>query len=297
MHALTLLRQLQVPLLALVLLVACAAKLLRLIRADWAGSAPDIGHLIPRRLRLPVAIAQCTTEGVLAAGLALTARFDGGATDAFRAAAALFFLICTSALLEVRKHRPDLGCGCFGTLSAGRVHLRTIVRAGALTGAALATIGAPVFRLPRHRSMDLLDAGLLACEIVLLAVLSPEVGEILARLGYSEPCEISLVPPEHALASLHRSRVWRKHTALIAEAAPEDMWRELCWWYVVYRARDAPAGSGGAVAFAVQVKRRRPAIRAAVVEPAAGHDLQEAVLGASGPSPAAPVSLASSTDI
>jgi hypothetical protein len=293
-HALTVLRQLQVPLLALVLLVACAAKLLRLIRADWAGSAPDMGHLFPRRLRLPVAIAQCTAEGVLATGLALTARFDGGATDGFRAAAALFFLVCTSALLEVRKHRPDLGCGCFGTLSAGRVHFRTIVRAGALTGAALATIGAPVFRRP---STDLLDAGLLGCEIVLLAVLSPEVGEILARLGYSEPCEVSLVPPEHALASLHRSRVWRKHMALIADAAPQDMWRELCWWYVVYRARYTAVGSGGAVAFAVQVKRRWPAIRAAVVEPSTGHGLQEAALGASGQSHAASVSLPSSTDI
>jgi hypothetical protein len=41
------------------------------------------------------------------------------------------------------------------------------------------------------------------------------------------------------------------------------MWRELCWWYLVYRGRDG----GGAcdIVFAVEVRPRRPAVRSAVV--------------------------------
>jgi hypothetical protein len=41
------------------------------------------------------------------------------------------------------------------------------------------------------------------------------------------------------------------------------MWRELCWWYLVYPGRD---GAGECdIVFAVEVRARRPAIRAAVV--------------------------------
>jgi hypothetical protein len=41
------------------------------------------------------------------------------------------------------------------------------------------------------------------------------------------------------------------------------MWRELCWWYVVYPGRDGPVGND--IVFAVEVKTRHPAVRAAVV--------------------------------
>ena len=41
------------------------------------------------------------------------------------------------------------------------------------------------------------------------------------------------------------------------------MWRELCWWYVVYPA--APGGQETDIVFAVQVKKRRPAVQSAVL--------------------------------
>ena len=43
------------------------------------------------------------------------------------------------------------------------------------------------------------------------------------------------LPAERTLAALHRSSHWRRHVqALITAAGPVDMWRELCWRYVVY---------------------------------------------------------------
>jgi hypothetical protein len=96
---------------------------------------------------------------------------------------------------------------------------------------------------------------------------SPEVGEVLARLGYAEPCELRVAPPQRALASLRRSRAWRHHARLVTRGTPADMWRELCWWYLVYPGRD---GAGECdVVFAVEVRPRRPAIHAAVVPRAA----------------------------
>jgi hypothetical protein len=44
---------------------------------------------------------------------------------------------------------------------------------------------------------------------------------------------------------------------------PVDMWRELCWRYVVFPWNQD--GANAEVVFAVQLKRRRPAIQAAVV--------------------------------
>src|SRR5947208_3087601 len=90
-------------------------------------------------------------------------------------------------------------------------------------------------RVIRHRSiMSLL--GLLGAELLALALVSPEVGGLLTRLGYSEPCQVRSQQPQQPLTALHRSRAWRRHARLIA-GEPADMWRELCWWYVVYPAR------------------------------------------------------------
>ena len=44
---------------------------------------------------------------------------------------------------------------------------------------------------------------------------------------------------------------------------PIDMWRELCWRYVVYPCR--LDGGDAEVVFAVQLKRRRPVVQAAVL--------------------------------
>jgi hypothetical protein len=49
---------------------------------------------------------------------------------------------------------------------------------------------------------------------------------------------------------------------------PADIWRELCWWYLAYPAREGDQDCQ--VVFAVEVKPRRPAVRAAVVRADAG---------------------------
>jgi hypothetical protein len=81
---------------------------------------------------------------------------------------------------------------------------------------------------------------------------------------------------------LRALRRWRRHAAMIIQDEPADIWRELCWWYLVYPGRD---GTGDwDVVFAVEVRPRRPAIHAAVL-PRPGESAPE---GQPGPPLAAP---------
>jgi hypothetical protein len=263
----TLVREIQLPLLALILLGACAAKLARTL---WVGSvtaglAPT--DLFPRRLRRPAAAAICGTELILGPCLLLTAgRFGGDmAADTVRVLTVLFFLVALCGLVELREHRPDLGCGCFGDLSVKPVGTRSILRAGLLALAAALTVGLPPVHLPPPGLRAAAALGLLLAELLLVALLSPEAGEALVRLGYSEPCELREASPRRALAALRRSRRWRRQSVLIDSDEPADMWRELCWWYVVYPARGSAPGT--MLVFAVQAKQHRPAIRSALAGP------------------------------
>jgi hypothetical protein len=256
--------QMQVPLLALVLLGGCAAKMSRVLRARSVLVVLDATSLFPPRLRRPATMAVCFTELCLGVGILATAgRAWHGWAAGFRLATGLFFLIAMCAVVELREFRPDLGCGCFGDLSSKPPGLRTVLRAGLLAAAALASIYGGELTLPPAGPAAAVDLGILVAEFLLVATLSPEVSELLARLGYTEPCELRVAPPQRALASLHRSRAWRRHARLVTRRAPADMWRELCWWYVVYPGRD---GAGECdIVFAVEIRPRRPAIRAAVL--------------------------------
>jgi hypothetical protein len=257
-------QQMQIPLLALVLLGACAAKLSRVVRARSVIVALDATSLFPPRLRRPATMAVCVTELCLGAGmLATSGRAWRGWADGVRLAAALFFLIAMCAIVELREFRPGAGCGCFGELSNKPPGLRSVLRAALLATAALVSLYSGELTLPPAGPAAALDLGILVAEFLLVAALSPEVGEVLARLGYAEPCEVRAAPPQRAITSLRRSRVWRRHAALAPAERPADMWRELCWWYLVYPGRD---GTGECdIVFAVEVRHRRPAIRAAVV--------------------------------
>jgi hypothetical protein len=104
----------------------------------------------------------------------------------------------------------------------------------------------------------------LAFELALIAFLSPELGEILVRLGYSEPCELRRLPVGRTLSALHGSSQWRRYAGQITTATPVDVWREGCWRFVVYPgvARDRHVD----IVFAVYLQARRPAIRAAVLD-------------------------------
>lgn len=258
----TVLRQIQIPLLALFLLSACAAKLLRVLRARSLRAVLDAAEFFPSRLRLPTAVV-CAAELALGAALIVTLRRGDVAADGARVATALFFVIAATALLELRERRPGAECGCFGDLSTAPVGIRQILRAGLLAAAALASVGAPPPRLPVIGPAASGDAGLVLAELLLLAVLSPEIAPLLARLGYSAPCEIRTVPAGRVLAWLRRSRSWHRHSGLITSEGPADMWRELCWWYAVYPGLDR--GVPVDVVFAIRISAHRPSVKAAVV--------------------------------
>jgi hypothetical protein len=266
-------REVQIPLLAAMLLGACLAKLGRVLRARSVAVALGPTAMFPLRLQRPVAMAMCAAEMALGIALIVTAGpFGAGlAATAVRGGTAVLFMTATAALLELRQRRPDVGCGCFGDLSSTPVSPRTIARSALLALAAVAAIRAPKLHLPPPGPALALRLGVLAAEFALIAALSPEIGETLTRLGYSEPCELRALPVERTLASLRGSRQWRRHARVVTGSHPVDVWRELCWRYLVY-----PGSYGGRaveVVFAVYLRPRRPVVRAAIVDAATGEVL------------------------
>jgi hypothetical protein len=266
---LTAVRELQIPLLAVLLLGGCAAKGWRVLRSRSLAVAMDPAGLFPLRLRRPVMIAMFATEFALGLALIVTAgRIGAGGpglpASIVRAAAALFFLVAAGALNETRQRRPDAGCGCFGEFSDTPIAWRTISRAGVLCAAAAVTIGLPPLRMPSSPATAELLLAVLAFELSLIAFLSPELGEILVRLGYSEPCELRRVPVGRTLTALHSSSQWRRYSDQVTATAPADVWREGCWRFVVYpgfaRGREVD------IVFAIYLQARRPPIRAAVLD-------------------------------
>ena len=266
---LTAARELQIPLLAVMLLGGCAAKAWRVLRSRSIKAAMDPAGLFPLPLRRPIMITMCATEFGLGLGLIATAGKTGTIIPSLpativRAASALFFLIAMGALNETRQRRPAVGCGCFGDFSHTPVGWRTIARAGVLCAAAAVTIGLPPLRMPSSATTAEMWLAVLAFELSLIAFLSPELGEILVRLGYSEPCELRRLPVERTMAALHASSPWRRYAGQISGAAPIDVWREGCWRFVVYAG--VARGRRVDIVFAVYLQPRRPVIRAAVLD-------------------------------
>lgn len=266
------LREVQVPVLAVMLLGGCAAKLSRVLRTGSVDAGLGPTELFPLPARRPAAMLVCACELGIGVALLVTAppaarhgtgALDGAAADGARIAATAFFLVAMSALIELRGHRPDVGCGCFGDLSTRPVSARSIVRSGVLAVAALASIGGPGLQLARPGAGAALPSAIFCAEFLVIALFSPETGEVLVRLGYSEPCELRRIPARRTLAALHRSSHWPRHAGVITSETPADIWRELCWRYVVYPGQ--VDGADADVVFAVQVKQRRPVIRSAVV--------------------------------
>ncbi len=262
------LRELQIPVLAAMLIGGCAAKAWQAWRSRSVAAGMGPTGLFPLRLRRPVMIATFVTEFGLGAGLVATGGQAGTALPAasVRTATAIFFLIAVGTLQEARQRRPEVGCGCFGELSETPIGVRTVIRSGLLCVAALATIGTPPLRMPASSTQAELWLALLAAEVTLMAFLSPELGEILVRLGYSEPCELRRLPVGRTLAALHTSSQWRKYASQVTAATPADVWREGCWRFVVYPG--LAHGRRVDIVFAVYLQARRPPIRAAVLDQA-----------------------------
>ncbi len=284
---LTAVRELQVPLLAAMLLGGCAAKAWRVLRSRSLAAGIGPTALFPLRLRRPVMAAMCAVEFGLGLGLIATAGTKGAGPPAtvVRAGTALFFLVGVGALYEVRQRRPAAGCGCFGELSGTPIGLRTIARSGLLCASAAVTVGLTALRMPTSHAAAEFWLAVLAFELALLAFLSPELGEILVRLGYSEPCELRRFPVGHTMATLHGSSQWRRYARQISAREPVDVWREGCWRFVVYPglARGRPVE----IIFAVHLQARRPAIRAAIVD-ADSDEVPGPGPSATAPTPTAP---------
>jgi hypothetical protein len=266
---LTTVREVQIPLLAVMLLGACAAKVWRALRAHADTARTDPAGLFPVHRQRAITILMFVVELGLGLGLIGTAGKFGATARGLpasivRTGTALFFLIAVGALNEMRQRRPDSGCGCFGELSGTPIGLRTIARPGLLCASAVATLGLPPLRMPSSSTEAELWLAVLAFELALIAFLSPELGEIMVRLGYSEPCELRRLPVGRTMTALHASSVWRKYVSQISAAAPSDVWREGCWRFVVYpgSARGRPVD----IVFAVYLQSRRPPIRAAVLD-------------------------------
>jgi hypothetical protein len=266
---LTAVRELQIPLLAALLLGGCAAKAWRVLRSRSLTTAMMPTGLLPLRLRRPVMMTMYATEFALGIALIATAGPVGAGGSGLpativRAGAALFFLVAVGALNETRQRRPDAGCGCFGEFSDTPIGWRTITRAGVLCAAAAVTIGLPPLRMPSSPSTAELLLAALAFELSVIVFLSPEIGEILVRLGYSEPCELRRLPVGRTLTALHASAQWRRYSGQVSAAAPDDVWREGCWRFVVY-----PGFTRGRrvdIVFAIYLQARRPPVRVAVLD-------------------------------
>lgn len=259
----------QQPLLIVLLCLGTVAKIAVVRSGREMGTLARLGPavLVPGRLRAPALLVCAVGELVLAAGLLLTT------WPVFRWATVMFFAMSTYVLLELRRRRPDAGCGCFGEVSSAPVGVRSITRTVTLTGMAVMTVWAEVpgwvaFARP---SWEFVLAGL-----VVLAALSPEVDELAGRLRHRAPCERRRGPAEEVvLARLRASATWRAHATGLVSAEPYDSWRELCWRFYVFRNHTQDD-----VVFAVYLSGRRPAVRMAVVTG-----------GGSGPTPTyAPVS-------
>ena len=276
MHVLDAMREVQVPLLAVLLLGAFAAKARRAIhtRSISAGISPTA--MFPVHLRRPIAIGVCAIELALGVALLLTAGRIGAGMPALavRSATALLFIIAVGALHELRTRQPDVGCGCFGDLSETPVGWRALARSGLLCAAAIATIGEAPLSRPASSGQAGLILAALAVEVLVLAALSPEIGELMVRLGYSEPCEVRRLPVPRTLGTLRASASWRKYRRYLVSTDPTDVWREGCWRFVVFPSM--LASRRVEVVFAVYLKSRRGPVRAVIFDATADKRTRDA---------------------
>lgn len=259
----TLVLESQLPLLIVMLLLGTVAKVGTVTSGREPGSLSRLGPavLVPGRMQVPALLLCAVGELVLAAGLLVTTH------PLFRWGTVAFFALSTYVLLELRRRRPDAGCGCFGEVSSAPVGLRSIGRTVVLTGMALMSVWSPVtgwvaaFQLSWYA----------AAGVALLVLLSPEIEELIDRVRFRAPCEQRRGPAESVtLSRLRSSGVWRANKETLTSAEPYDSWRELCWRFFAFRNHD-----GDDVVFAVYLSGRRPAVRMAVVSAEGSEPLTE----------------------
>ncbi|MBO0819603.1 MAG: methylamine utilization protein MauD [Nocardiopsaceae bacterium] len=260
------LREAQIPLLAVLLIGGCAAKAGHAFSARRIQAAIGPSSLFPLRLRRPFAVATTALELFLGVALLVTAGPFGAGIGAMavRSLTALLFVTAVGIAHELRGRRPEAGCGCFGDLSHTPVSWRVLARSALLATAAVGTVTVGPLHWPVSPGGVCVVLGIAVAEAAVLAVLSPEIGEIMVRLGYSEPCELRRIPVPRTLAALHASAQWRRHRRYLTDTEPSDVWREGCWRFAVFPG--LAEGRAVDVVFAVYMQSRRPAVRAAMVD-------------------------------
>lgn len=241
------------PIIVVTLALGGVAKLATVGRETSPGALARLGPavLMPERFARAAMIACALVEFALAAGLLVVDH------PAARWLPAVFFAVATYVLWDLRRRRPDVGCGCFGDVSDTPVGLRSIGRAAALTAMA-ALVGAQDLTGWPHLTAE--TAPWIGGGVALLLACSPEVDGVVSRLRHRAPCEQRPMPAGRALSRLRASAAWRAHAGSLVADEPSDMWRELCWRFFVF-----PAQGDAEVVFAVQLSGRRPAVRAVVV--------------------------------
>ncbi|MFI7701993.1 MauE/DoxX family redox-associated membrane protein [Nonomuraea sp. NPDC049480] len=243
----------QLPILIVLLVMGTVAKVSTVRAGGEPGALSRLGPavLVSGRMLAPALLVCAASELVLAIGLLLTTH------PIFRWGTVGFFALSTYVLLELRRRRPDAGCGCFGEVSSAPVGLRSIGRTVVLTGMAGVSVWAPVAGwVAMTRPSWLMAAG-----VAVIAALSPEIEEMIDRVRFRAPCEQRRGPAESVtLSRLRASGTWRAHQDELASAEPYDSWRELCWRFFAFRNHDRDD-----VVFAVYLSGRRPAVRMAVV--------------------------------
>ena len=262
-------REVQVPLLAVLLLGGCAAKVRRTICTRSIAREMGPTALFPVRLRQPAGVVVCASELVLGVGLLVTAGGFGAGTPALvvRTLTVVLFSTAVGALYVLRTRRPAAGCGCFGDLSDTPVNWRTLTRTALLCGAAAAALGAPALHKPASAPQVIVVLGVLVVEMSVLVALSPEFAGVMVRLGYNEPCEVRRLPVARSLAALRASPQWRQYYRSLITREPADVWREGCWRFAVFPGM--LAGRRVEVVFAVYVKPRRPQVRVGLLDSSA----------------------------
>ncbi len=267
---LTSLGEVQIPLLAVMLLGGCVTKLRRAIADRSIDAALGPTALFPLKMRRSAALALCAVEFGFGIGLIITAGRigSGGPAELIRLGTSLLFLVATCARIELRSVRPDIGCGCFGEFSSTPITWRTLTRSGLLAVAALASARVRPIKLPKTGTSAAAILLLLAAELVVFGLLSPEIRDVLVRVGYTAPCELRVPPPEQTLAALQRSAAWRRHAALITSQQPTDMWRELCWRYIAFPSRQGDREAD--LVFAVYLQHYRPTVLSVLVDADSG---------------------------
>jgi hypothetical protein len=260
-------REIQIPVLATLLLGGCATKARRAVSSHSFEAGISATAMFPQGLRRPIAIALFASELFLGVGLLVTAGRLGNGLPALavRSATALLFAMAVGALHELRGRRPAAGCGCFGDLSDTPVGWRPMARSALLCVAAAATIGVPAVHKPASATQAIIVLVVAAAELLVIAALSPEIGEIMVRLGYSEPCEVRRLPVSRTLSALRASAPWRRYRHYLVSTEPIDVWREGCWRYVVFPG--ILASRRVEIVFAVYLKPHRAPVRAGVLDP------------------------------